>query len=197
MHQYHFEESNRKNIYLIISIISILLSYFLYIYVIVNVNIPWWLESPSILGIFCFLMWIYKIFLWNKFPFSYFSFTKIPDLNGEWKVKIESSFANFQNTDGEAHIKQNAYSMSIYLETINSKSYSEIADIRIGKDNQSFDIIYTYNNKPKSKAKSTMEIHTGTVYLTSNKQLTKLEGYYYSGRGRKNFGDIHFYKERV
>jgi hypothetical protein len=197
MHQYHFEEGNRKSIYLIISIVSILLAYLLYIFVFMHIYIPWWVETPSILGIFGFLIWIYKIFLWNKFPFSYLSFTKIPDLNGEWKVIIESSFDNFQNTNGKAYIKQNAYSMNICLETKNSKSFSEFIEIRNGNDNQSFDIIYTYINKPKSKAKSTMEIHTGTVHLTTNIHLTNLDGYYYSGRGRKNFGDIHFIKDLV
>ena len=40
-----------------------------------------------------------------------------------------------------------------------------------------------------------MNIHEGTANLEILKNDTELKGYYYSGRGRQNFGEILLKKE--
>ena len=55
-------------------------------------------------------------------------------------------------------------------------------------------IIYTYRNTPKSDAEETMQMHIGTTSLLLSNNGNKLEGQYYSGRGRLNTGTISLTK---
>jgi hypothetical protein len=42
-----------------------------------------------------------------------------------------------------------------------------------------------------------MSIHRGTVRLVFDEKKNTLEGEYYSGRGRQNFGSLYFVRNNV
>jgi activator of 2-hydroxyglutaryl-CoA dehydratase len=69
----------------------------------------------------------------------------------------------------------------------NSKSHSTSASMIVTEDECI--LIYDYLNEPNAEAVETMEMHRGTtrLVLTGNDEL---EGYYYTGRGRKNTGSL-------
>jgi hypothetical protein len=77
------------------------------------------------------------------------------------------------------------------LATDQSSSHSESASIVIDTPEGKY-LSYQYINDPKSNAVETMSIHRGTVRLIFDEKKNTLEGEYYSGRGRQNFGSLSF-----
>ena len=77
--------------------------------------------------------------------------------------------------------------MLIRLETENSRSRSVMASLRT-VDLPNPELSYQYVNEPKSNAPGTMEMHRGTAIL----ELigSRLEGDYYTGRGRGEVGTL-------
>ncbi len=138
-------------------------------------------------------MWLYNNHLWKFWPFSSLQWFDIPNLNGTWVVTIKSSYNEFGDPNrANAIIRQTASKIGILLDTDTSSSYSISASIIRTERHDSFELIYEYINKPKPDAKETMNIHAGSVWLRIFENLQRLEGEYYSGRGRQNFGSVEF-----
>jgi len=75
-------------------------------------------------------------------------------------------------------------------------SHSESASIVINAPEGKY-LNYQYINDPKSNAVETMSTHRGTARLIFDEKKNTLEGEYYSGRGRQNFGSLYFVKNNV
>lgn len=151
----------------------------------------WWVETPSVLGFFGFFIWLFDNHLWKTKFVQSIEWVHIPDINGVWKAEIKSSHDTFEkNTVGSLVIRQTASKVSIALETDTSRSHSiNAALLRTDKLN-TFELTYNYINTPKADSSSKMQMHQGTAWLTISDDLNILDGEYYSGRGRQNFGKL-------
>jgi len=199
MHAYSIDTEERKNILLILAIVSIVFSWGFYkILGYYQFSLPWWVESPSVLFFYGLLFVIFDRWLWQYF--KKIDFVKTPNLNGVWNGNLKSSFDN-HSAEVKANLKifQTWTSIKILLATDQSSSHSESASVVIDAPEGKY-LSYQYINDPKSNAVETMGIHRGhrgTVRLIFDEKKNSLEGEYYSGRGRQNFGSLYFVRDNV
>ncbi|MBT3750294.1 MAG: hypothetical protein HOG34_15035 [Bacteroidetes bacterium] len=192
MHPYQIEEKIKTRIIITAFVLSIALARIFSLGAEnLPIKIPWWIETPSVLGFFGLIIFSYNRWFWKTKFFQSLEWFYIPNLNGIWKAEILSSHNDFASPIiCNMNIRQTASHISLSLETSQSISSSENAILtRVDKFNQ-FELIYNYVNKPKADAISSMNIHHGTTWLQILDNSSKLDGEYYSGRGRQNFGRI-------
>ena len=117
---------------------------------------------------------------------------KVPNLEGTWQGHIKSSFdKHVTQYNAILTIKQTWSRIGITLETDRSRSHSLIGGI-LCDDKHEAVITYEYLNEPKAEAERKMQAHRGAAWLTLQNDGRTLEGEYYSGRGRQNFGSLRF-----
>jgi len=191
MHSYSIDTEERKNILLVLAIISIVFSWGFYkILGNYQISLPWWVESPSVLFFYGVFFVIFDKWLWQYV--KKINFVKTPNLNGEWNGNLKSSFDNHASEINVIlKIFQTWTKIKILLITDQSISKSETASIVIDAPEGNY-LSYQYINEPKSNAINTMSIHRGTVRLIFDKKENTLNGEYYSGRDRQNFGSLSF-----
>ena len=152
---------------------------------------PWWLDVPSVYGFFGILLFAYDRFLWNHWPFSRLPMFKIADLSGTWQLEIRTSHDEFaQSVTGRALIRQSASRMSISIETTQSTSHSLTASLLPLERLHDFELTYHYRNDPKPQAPPSMESHYGITALRFSGTPVRLQGEYFSGRGRQQHGVV-------
>ncbi len=196
MHAYSIDTNERKNILLVLAVVSIVFSWGFYkILSYYQLSLPWWVESPSVLFFYGLLFVIFDRLLWKCF--RKVNFVKTPNLIGEWGGNLKSSFDN-HSSEVKATLKifQDWTRIKILMTTDQSSSHSESASIVIDAPEGKY-LSYQYINEPKSTAVETMNIHRGTVRLVFDEKKNTLEGQYYSGRGRQNFGSLYFARNNV
>ena len=196
MHPYATDSNERKFIIFYIAALSIFIAWIFYkVFEVSQIPIPWWINIPSALGIYSLIYLLFKKYAWKLRLFRAIGMITIPDLNGIWKGKITSSYDNNKkHYNAVIKIFQNWTELLIILETKTSKSNSLVAGIVTEGSNESI-LSYDFLNEPNADAKDTMQIHRGTVRLTLSPEGDRLNGQYYSGRGRKNIGTMDFYRE--
>ena len=193
MHSYSIDTNERKSIFLVLAIVSIVFSWSFYtILGNYKISLAWWIESPSVLFFYGLFFIIFDKWLWQYF--KKIKFVKTPNLNGEWSGNLKSSFDS-HSAEVEATLKifQTWTRIKILLTTNQSSSQSETASIVIDVPEGNY-LSYQYINEPKSSAVDTMSIHRGTVRLIFDEKKNTLNGEYYSGRDRQNFGSLKFIK---
>ena len=193
MHPYSIETYERRNILLILAVISIALAWsFHQLMGIFEIGLPWWAESPSVLFFYGFLYTIFDKWCWKLL--RKVGLIKTPDLNGEWDGTLKTSFdSHASELKTTLKIFQTWTRIKILLTTDQSSSQSETTSIVIDAPEGSY-LSYQYINEPKSSAINTMSIHRGTVRLIFDEKKNTLNGEYYSGRDRQNFGSLKFIK---
>jgi hypothetical protein len=196
MHSYSIDTEERKKILLFLAIISIVFSWSFYkILGYYQLSLPWWIETPSVLFFYGLLFVIFDKWLWQYL--KKVNFVKTPNLIGEWSGTLKSSFDNhLSEVKATLKIFQTWTRIKILLTTDQSSSHSESASIVIDAQEGKY-LSYQYINDPKSNAVETMSIHRGTVRLVFDEKKNTLEGEYYSGRGRQNFGSLYFVRNNV
>jgi len=149
--------------------------------------------------IFYILLKLFENYLWKWKIWKFIKIVDFPDLNGIYKGKFNSSFKdeNGKNFEGEItlKIKQSFSKITINgifnsSESISTKAFFAFDDLK-----QKNCLYYFFKNKPNKNAVETMHIHEGSAILCYSETTKKLEGEYYSGRDRNNFGDIEVTKE--
>jgi len=193
MHSYATDSSERKSVPLYIGCTSVLVAWALNrVLGAIQFALPWWIDAPSVIGFYGLVYAIFNKYLWRWRILRTIGVVKIPDLNGTWEGYVASSFDQHATKyDATITIFQNWTQISIILETSNSKSSSLIAAI-VTEDPNSMVLSYEYLNEPKPNSKHTMHIHRGTARLTLQSDGKMLEGEYYTGRDRQNFGILRF-----
>lgn len=194
MYPYSIDTEERKNILLILAVISIVFSWSFYkILGNYQISLPWWVESPSVLFFYGLLFVVFDKWLWQYL--KKINFVKTPNLIGEWNGNLKSSFDN-HSSEVKATLKifQDWTRIKILMTTAQSSSHSESASIVIDAPEGKY-LSYQYINDPKSNAIETMNIHRGTVRLIFDEKKNILEGEYYSGRGRQQFRQFIFCQE--
>ena len=191
MHPYSIDIKERRTILFSLAIISIILSWSfyqgLYQY---KISLPWWIENPSVLYFYGLLFYVFDKWIWKSF--NKIRLIKTPNLIGQWKGYIKTSFDKHSSeVKATLNIFQTWTRIQIILITEHSQSHSETTSIVIDAPGGKY-LSYQYINEPKTQAVKTMSIHRGTVRLLFNEKENTLIGEYYSGRDRQNFGSLEF-----
>ena len=187
MHPYATDSEERRNVLLGIALVSVGLAYgFHWLMVHMNIQAPWWVDSPSVLGIAGVLYKAFDKWLWRWF--RKLGIVKVPDLQGQWELDGYTSFEKTKSFKANVTIRQTWTHISVYLETEQSISRSVAASISSNQP-EGPTLIYQYRNEPKPNAEKTMHAHMGTALLRL-KNAEYMEGEYYSGRDRQNYGGL-------
>jgi hypothetical protein len=199
MHASSNDLGNSSRIYLYSLILSVLTFFFLLLPLYdlfknsFGLLIPIWIETPSIIGLYALYINIFDKVLWKFKAIELFGMPKIPNLNGTWKATIKSSHED-KDKEAIATICQNYSKFSMILKTDESTSQTTMASFELGNPIRRT-LTYTYICKPLPASPASMEIHEGTGNLEIVKGDEEMSGYYYSGRGRRNYGEIHLKKQ--
>jgi len=193
MHSYTTDSCERKFVPLYIAGASVLAAWVLNrVLGAMQFTLPWWIDAPSVIGFYGLVYAIFNKYLWRWRILRTIGVVKVPDLNGTWSGYVASSFDQHATKyDATIRIFQNWTRISIILETNYSKSSSLIAAI-VTKDPSGTVLSYEYLNEPMPNSKHTMHTHRGTTRLTMQSNGKALEGEYYTGRDRQNFGILRF-----
>ncbi len=190
MHLYATNPDERRIILFVLALLGILAAYVLHTALsTLQFSAPWWLEIPSFFGFYGLLYVTFDRHLWKNRLVRRLGNVRTPDLNGTWDGHLTSSFDKGA-TQHKATIKitQTWTRMGITLDAQHSRSHSVVATIVI--DDTDTVLSYEYLNEPMFQAKKTMHIHRGTAWLVLQPNSNTLQGEYYSGRGRQNFGSL-------
>lgn len=190
MHAYTTETGGRKSVPLILAAASIGFAWFVnYLLSMWSVVLPWWIEGPSVLGFYGLFYSIFEEKLW-KISFIRRAL-KIPNLNGSWVGHVKSSYDNFQSAlAAEMDVHQSWTRMSIVMRTQTSKGCS--LNSMIVNNLNEMTLSFEFLNEPKVAAPASMHMHRGTARLSIDAKVESLDGEYYTGKDRNNFGILHF-----
>jgi hypothetical protein len=195
MHPYATDSVERKTIPLYLVAVSILAAFLLH--KILEGVIPWWIDVPSVAGFYGLFYLAFEKLLWRMHFLSSLGLVQVPNLNGKWSGYVTSSFDKHASThDGTLEIHQSWTELSICLQTERSKSFSLIGTVTT-ENPAAGSLSYEYINEPRADALASMHTHRGLARfdLTALEDRWILEGEYYSGRDRRNFGILHFERE--
>lgn len=172
--------------------ISTLLTYaFSYCLSSLDITVPFYVETPSVLGIYAILFWLFDKYLWKFSIFRKLGIVISSDLNGKWVGIIKSSYDNFlTETKAEIVIEQTATKVKLCGTFNKSKSVSVHENFGKSEVDNQVALFYFFRNEPSYDAVETMAIHEGSAKLLYDQSKDTLTGYYYSGRDRNNHGTI-------
>ena len=188
MHPYATDSTERRSVILWLALISILIAYGLHLLLSkASTKWLWLIDIPSVMGVFGILYTIFDKQLWRWQFLRKLTIVRVPNLNGFWVAEGKSTT---HSTDFAATVKirQTWTHISITMETEHSRSHSITASLLIDQPDE-VTLSYEYRNEPKPNAISTMHAHRGTAVLRL-KGEELLEGEYYSGRDRQNYGTL-------
>jgi hypothetical protein len=159
-----------------------------------NLSLPWWFDAPSTMGFFGIFYGLFDRMLWRCSGLHRLGLVKVPALAGNWRGHLVSSFDQHPKTHRvRVRINQTWTRIVILLHSDTSKSFTHVAAIQVHAPD-GIVLSYQYENQPQPNAVRTMETHQGSARLTLQDNDC-LEGFYYSGRGRQEYGSIHL--ERI
>jgi hypothetical protein len=161
-----------------------------------EINLPFYIEIPSITLIYGILFYFFDNYFWKWRIFKIVGIIVADNLNGKWMGVAKTSYDNFLNDiPVTLNIKQTATGVVIQGIFDSSKSISLNANFERSEVDDSVALFYFYRNEPNYDAVNTMATHEGSVKLIYNKVENRLEGSYYSGRDRNNYGTLKVFKQ--
>lgn len=155
---------------------------------IIKTTIPNWIKIPSYLALYHLIVGIYEKSLWKYAFFKAIGLPVIPDLNGKWTGKVNSSYDTNTTYSVDVEIRHNLSKFMMILKTNRSASETNCAIITIQEPYSKLQ--YNFVSRPSSGAEFSMNIHDGTACLELSHDTDALTGYYFTGRGRETYGDI-------
>lgn len=197
MHPYATDSNEKKMVPLYLAIISVLapLAGFRALTGL-HLIVPWWIDAPSVMGCYGLIHTAFDRWIWRWTLLRRAGVVRIPDLNGTWSGHLCSSFDLTSQTPVNVDIHQTWSNIAILLTSQHSQS-SSIAASLITQNPAGPWLSYEYDNQPAAHATATMHAHRGTASLrlrADNKQCV-LDGEYYTGRDRGNFGSLELTKQ--
>jgi hypothetical protein len=195
MHPYTVEDGERRRVHIILGFLSVFLTLALArVTKALAFEMPWWVDSPSVVGFYGLTYALFDRVLWRWRPLRGHGLSSMPVLEGTWSATITSSFDGHQNVHrGVTRIRQTWTHILISLETGSSTSRSIAACASFSADQYPL-VWYLFQNTPRAGATITMEAHVGAATMRV-KDDALLEEEYFSGRGRTNYGTIVLTRE--
>lgn len=196
MHPYGVETKNRARVFFLIFAASVGLALGLdRVLRQFSLNVPWWVDAPSVLGFFWPLYELFDRRIWKAGFLRSLGLVKTPDFSGRWKGHLHSYGEIGERTiEISLTIRQTWTRICVRLEGEHSRSRSIVGAIAQNEPDRPM-LVHTYQNEPKAGAIGTMHSHRGTAWLTLTDDGQLLEGEYYTGRDRRTHGSIDL--ERV
>jgi hypothetical protein len=190
MHHYGTDSNERKYVPLFLAALAITTALgFSQLLLWVHVIIPWWLDAPSTMGFYGFFYALFDRKLWRGGLLHRLGIVKVPVVDGHWQGFLRSSHENHSlDHRVDVQVKQTWTRISVRLESGSSHSHTTVAHIHIFSP-EGVVLSYQYQNDPAPGALDAMQIHHGTARLRVVDE-NNLDGEYYSGRGRQNYGSI-------
>ena len=149
----------------------------------------WLLPIPSIALVFGVSYWAFDNWLWRWRFLRVLRLINVPDLRGAWTGTIASSFTGFEETQPvTVTIEQTWTKMVVRLNAAESRSWSITASV-LTNSPEGLVLTYLFDNDPEAESVRTMQRFRGTTVLVSAAP-DRLEGYYYTGRGRETHGSL-------
>lgn len=173
----------------ITAFLGLSVAYWVALLAIRGMPLSWEMLIPfsGVVGAVSITLLIFDIWAW-KLPLFRGWLVKRPILHGTWKTELQSDWKDPATGEGIGPIycftvvRQSASKLSIRLITRESKSETVSAAIEECSDG-TFDINYSYRNRPKSEYRHRSEVHYGAMLLHAD-VLTpiRLEGEYWTDR---------------
>ena len=136
------------------------------------------------------LYWAFDQFCWKWIR----RVTKLPDLSGEWHCEGRTlGDGHVGDWDGKITIVQSFDKIKVSLSTKQSTSSSRSAAL-FYEEGIGYRLSYNYKNEPRI-GEEDLAFHWGCCELLFDVGLTRADGEYFNGHGRKTFGTMHL--ERV
>ena len=149
----------------------------------------WLLPIPSIALVFAVSYWAFDNWLWRWRFLRVLRLISVPDLGGAWTGTVASSYTGFgRQQPVTVTIEQTWTKMVVRLNAAESHSWSLTASILTNAP-EGLVLTYLFDNEPEAEADRTMQRFRGTTVLVGV-AANRLEGYYYTGRGRATHGSI-------
>src|SRR5438128_3673706 len=131
MHPYATDSRERLLVPFWLVAISIFLALGLsFMLALTKITPPWWLDVPSVFGLFAILLRLMERRAWRWRVLRKFHLVRVPDLHGTWNGSVTSSHAakdGGETTHGvTVRITQSWTHLSVSFETPLSSSKSEI-----------------------------------------------------------------------
>ncbi|MCA2533915.1 MAG: hypothetical protein IM553_05595 [Microcystis sp. M57BS1] len=191
MHSYATNSKDREIIPLWLAAIAVAFALLLNFSIkALNLEIPWWIDAPSVMGFYGIFYKLFDEFIWS-WQVKKIRFSNIPNLQGTWVGSIQSSYNNNVYDDIYLSINQSWTNISVRIATETSKSYSTMASVNT-LDASDSTLKYEYMNEPMAQSLQTMFIHRGNANLKLSPDCQMLEGDYFTGRGRQTYGSMKF-----
>lgn len=185
MHSYSISTNERESVANYLIGFAILLAAIWGLIQTYAIKIPWWWESPAILGIFEFVRRWFSKTLWRRNLQIWR--TGIPDLAGTWVGTYESTH-NGVTGPISMTIAQDWSRMGISIVAQESRSHS-ICSAIVGEENN-LRLEYSYDNRPKGSPANTLQPHLGFVRLHICHSREAMEGEYFTDRQRQTGGAL-------
>jgi hypothetical protein len=194
MHPYAADSNERRTITFGLAVLAVATAWlFGRLLGLIHFVVPWWFDAPSTMGFFGFFYTIFDRIVWRQRWVRRIGLVKVPVLEGKWKGEVRSSFdEHAQAHEVSVIITQSWTRISLVLKSANSVSQTLVASLLVDTPEGAV-LSYQYRNEPKPGALGTMQIHYGTARLVL-RDAAALDGDYYSGRGRRNFGSLTLYR---
>jgi hypothetical protein len=156
-----------------------------------NLEIPWWVDAPSVMGFYGIIYGHFNKSFWKKKIWGV-SLSNIPNLEGTWVGNIYSSNNSGTKIDEIViYIQQTWTEISIKVDVGTSTSSASMTAVNTLESND-FTLKYEYRNEPNAQSITTMNSHKGLVNLQLSPDKKNLKGIYFTGRGRQTYGDMDF-----
>lgn len=154
---------------------------------------PAWIDAPSTIAFYGIYYQLFRVWIWRWPLLRTFGIIKIPDLRGEWRGHVVTTYDEHSGKH-EVHvsIQQTWTDMRVLLKSAYSQSTSLIGGI-VTRD--AVVLSYEYLNEPLPSAAGTMHAHRGSARLILSDDGLFLDGDYYTGRDRTNYGALFLRKK--
>jgi hypothetical protein len=191
MHPYATDSAEREKIPLYIAGLAIVSALGLS-WVLQHIHWPGWLDAPATAGFYGLYYQLFRHYLWKLELLHRWGWVRVPNIAGAWDGYVVTSFDEQKGKHRiSAQVQQNWTHLRVTVSTDYSRSSSIVGSILIGAD---VVLDYEYRNEPLPTATQTMHAHRGTASLRFDDNAGVLEGEYYSGRDRLNYGAIRLEK---
>lgn len=155
----------------------------------------WLLPIPSIPLVFGVSYWAFDNWLWRLRFLRVLRLIRVPDLRGTWEGTVASSYTEFERQQPvTVTIEQTWTKIVVWLNAAESRSWSLTASILTNAP-EGLVLTYLFDNQPEAESHRSMERFRGTAVLVRT-AADRLEGYYYTGRGRGTHGSLKLCRQR-